>query len=680
VRTALDSASASVRVIVSNETDFFEDFEASYGSLLGSYGAAFGNEWDLYTATLGEETAAMRRSLEKLRTAEAAATIAALGDPTVLNGRAVARDSATMGFGLYYDHSFGPGPAVSEAVRGAWQRRIQGQVARYVDDLHDDMLAALGAMVPAAASGEAHVVFNALSWSRTDAVDLASAVAAPRHAVDLATGAEVPSQEVTVDGAPRLRILAAGVPSVGYRVYVVRPGAPGAFPPSASVAGATVDDGRYAVTLGAAGQVTSLVDHGDGDRELVAAGGSLHALGSGAGTVTVESAGPVSTTLRVDAGGTPAHVTRVTLVRGVNRVAIEGLITQNFGDRQRYRYQFALPGAVIRHEEVGMIARVGRLAQGGDYADENTRTDGLTFNHFVDLSQAARGVTLSNWDSQFFRAGNSTITTLDAATPTIEAIVGMQVDGEGSGLLDQGGDSRFLNRYALRTHGAWDAAAAMRFALEHQDPLVATPATGGPEAGLAADSSSFLVISDPNVLLWAFKPAEEGIGHGLIARVWNLSDIARRVRIERPQAPMVLARRTTHLETDLGWAPLVAGALEDDVPAHGMRSWRVAFDPQTLDTVPPAGGLSLALGPNPLARGGTAALRFTLARAGRVRLSVHDVGGREIARLVDGPRGAGPWLEHWDTRDGRGRNVPAGVYLVRLVTPGGQRHARLVVL
>lgn len=680
VRTALDSASDSVRVIVSNQVDFFEDFAASYGAGLGSYGAAFGNEWDQYTASLGEVTAGMRRSLEKLRTAEAAATIAALSDPTILSGRTAARDSMTMGFGLYYDHSFGPGPAVSEAQRGAWQRAIAGQVARTVDDLHDDALAALGAMVPAGEAEERHAVFNALSWARTDAADLASDVPAPRHAVDVSTGLEIPSQEVVVDGAARLRVLVSAVPSVGYRVVAVRPGAPAPLADAAAVTGATVDDGRYAVTLRGDGAIASLVDHADGDREL-AATGALHALGAGgAGTVEVESAGPVSVTLRVVAGGDPTHETRVTLVRGVDRVAIEGLVTQNFGGRERWRYAFALPGAVIRHEEVGMIARVGRLAGGGDYADENTRTDALTLNHFVDLSQPARGVTVSSWDSQFFRSGNSTIDVLDAATPTVDLIVGMQTDGEGSGLLDQGGDTRFRNRYAVRAHGPWDAAEAMRFALEHQNPLTAVPATGGALASLPEDAWSFLAIDDPHVLLWALKPAEEGIAHGVIARAWNLSDAARLATLQRPLVPIVWARRTTHVETDLGTAPVLAGALRDSLPAWGMRTWRLAFDHETLHTAPPAPILALSLGPNPLARGGTATVRYALGAAAAVRISVHDVHGRELARIAEGPRAAGPQVATWDGRDRRGRTAPAGVYLVRLRVGDAIEARRLVLL
>ena len=116
---------------------------------------------------------------------------------------------------------------------------------------------------------------------------------------------------------------------------------------------------------------------------------------------------------------------------------------------------------------------MARADVGGDYADDNTRTDWLTLNHFVDLSETMRGVTLSAWDSPFFKAGTSTADHLDATTPSVWCLVGMLPACAG-GIPNQDGNSQFLQRFALRTHGPWDPAAAERFALEHQNPLVAT--------------------------------------------------------------------------------------------------------------------------------------------------------------------------------------------------------------
>ncbi|WP_420454619.1 Kelch repeat-containing protein [Rubrivirga sp.] len=75
---------------------------------------------------------------------------------------------------------------------------------------------------------------------------------------------------------------------------------------------------------------------------------------------------------------------------------------------------------------------------------------------------------------------------------------------------------------------------------------------------------------------------------------------------------------------------------------------------------PPLGGLGLSVvGPNP-SRSGTA---LEVRADGRVRLSVVDLLGREVAVLHDGPvRGAARVT--WDGR------VPAGVYVARVVGPG----------
>src|SRR6185295_15782520 len=100
-----------------------------------------------------------------------------------------------------------------------------------------------------------------------------------------------------------------------------------------------------------------------------------------------------------------------------------------------------------------------------------------------------------------------------------------QVDGPGLGINNQGGDTQFLDRFALRTHGPYDPVAAMQLALEHQNPLVAfrIPVGGGSE--MPQDRKSFLYV-DPPALLWALKPADDGIGNGVIVRVWNVSDDA----------------------------------------------------------------------------------------------------------------------------------------------------------
>ena len=61
---------------------------------------------------------------------------------------------------------------------------------------------------------------------------------------------------------------------------------------------------------------------------------------------------------------------------------------------------------------------------------------------------------------------------------------------------------------------------------------------------------------------------------------------------------------------------------------------------------------------------------WALPRTGPVELTVYDVGGRALRKLVSGTRDAGRYRAEWDGRDGRGGRVAAGVYFVRLVAQG----------
>ena len=673
LQAAADLPTKNRRVIVSNEIDFFEDFLAHHGSEIPVFSGSFGNEWDLLTASLAAVTADFKREVERLRTAEALATIAFLHDPSFMDGREAARDRAFLACGLYYEHDWTADGPVPRSARARFQRDMLEDLRSYVTSLHDDALAAVASLVarPALPPGaERHVVLNPLSWLRTDVAELETELAPPVHVVDAATGVEVPGQLVDRDGVAFLRILASNVPALGYRVFEVRSGpGPGRHASARQAAPPSVDNGIYAVTLGPRGEITSLVDHKDSNRQLVdvAGGGAILDLGSGGGAAEVETSGPVSTTLRVLASGSPPHETRVTLHAGIDRVDLESRITGSFGTTVTYASAFDLTGMVMRHEEVGMIARVARAAGGGDYADQNARTDFLTLNHFVDLSEAGRGVTLSNWDTSFFQAGSSTVDVLDGVTPALRVVAGMQVDGPALGFPDQGGDSSFLHRFALRTHaGGYDPSRAMRFALEHQNPLVTARVTGGAGAPLPPGTWSLLAVAGPDIVVWALKPAEEGAGHGVIARLWNLAEGPREMALH-PAFPLAAAARTTHIETDLGPVAVEDGTVRDAFARQEMRTYRLLPAGGAAGRTPaPAPALELRVAPNPAPRALGSTFAYRLPERAAVRISVHDVEGRLMKVVTEGVEGAGPHTATWDGTRSGGERVAPGIYFVRL--------------
>ncbi|MBS0661170.1 MAG: glycoside hydrolase [Verrucomicrobia bacterium] len=585
-------------LFVSNEIDFFQDFEATHGPSIPSYSASFGNEWDAQPASLAEVTGSVRRNVEKLRAAEAMTTLVTWQNPGFLTGRAPARDLAMMNLGLYFEHDFTDGgPGASRAERLAWQRRVANEIDSYVSTLHADAKTALGGLIGRSGNAPRFFVFNPLSWTRTDVVDLPYTGSLPAHVVDLATGLEVPSQTVTVNSVQLLRIQAPGVPSVGYKVFEVRSGAGASFANPFTVNAGTglLANAAVSLTVSGRGAINSYVDKTRANREFAAnlGGRTINDFGSGTGTVAVENAGVVSTTLRATVTGAPSRVTRITLQRDSDRVLIENEITQNFTDVRSWTFSFNLSAPDLWHEEVGAVLRARLLADGGHYAPQNARYDLLTLNHFADLTGSGPfGVTLSNVECLMMQYGNSTLNALDTATPQLRVFAGGQLGGYGISL--QGGDSFFRQQFALRTHGAYSEVAAMRFALEHSNPLVAGAVTGT-AAAYPADQFSAVQIDQPDVLLWALKPAEDGLAHGWIARVWNFGDTSATFALTLGGRRVENVQQTSHVETIDRYLVANGGALVDLIPAKQIRTYALnAVQPTAFDSWKQAYGLAAA--------------------------------------------------------------------------------------
>ncbi len=70
---------------------------------------------------------------------------------------------------------------------------------------------------------------------------------------------------------------------------------------------------------------------------------------------------------------------------------------------------------------------------------------------------------------------------------------------------------------------------------------------------------------------------------------------------------------------------------------------------------------------------------FELPAAQNVRLTVYDIRGREVTRLVAGQLEAGVHQIPWQGQDDHGRAAPSGIYLYRLETAKGQQNGRMVL-
>ena len=73
-------------------------------------------------------------------------------------------------------------------------------------------------------------------------------------------------------------------------------------------------------------------------------------------------------------------------------------------------------------------------------------------------------------------------------------------------------------------------------------------------------------------------------------------------------------------------------------------------------------------------------IAFDLAKDGKTRLSIFDVRGMLVRRLLDEDLPAGPHAVRWDGRDGAGRSVSSGTYLYRLQSGDVQQERKMLLV
>lgn len=557
INAAKDGSNNERSVRVSNEEDFFIDFEKQYPDV-PSQAVSYGNEWDLLPVSMNETTAKMRRATEKLRSAESLASLVSLVDKNFMNETLKARDKAWESFGTYWEHNWTADGPVSRKARANWQIEKQENLTTYVDTLFNLSVKRLGKKIKADEI-PSFFVFNPLSWNRNDVADIEFNATYPVKVIDKETGAAVASQFVQKNGKQYLRISAQNIPSVGYKVFQIKKGEPKAAPLAAKVQNEFITNQFYKIHFTKSGVLTEIFDKLS-DRQLVKLTDGKYANDLGTTDVndgekiSIENAGPVSVTLKAVSSNPVLHTTRITLYANSPRIDIENNIQENFGDVKTWAFSFDLNNPTTRHEELGAILIDKLEKNGGHYANSIARYDWQTFNHFANLSENNYGITLSNLDCSFFKLGNSTINSLSETSSQINALAGGNVDKKVEdsgilGILNQNGQKEFQYHFAITSNqGNFDALNSMKFALEHQNPL-ATGIITGENAYFKPVSFSLLNSNNPNVLLWSIKPSEEGIENGIITRFWNMNEKAVTPKIHF-NTSLKSAFLTSHIETN----------------------------------------------------------------------------------------------------------------------------------
>jgi alpha-mannosidase len=178
---------------------------------------------------------------------------------------------------LLFDHFHDVMPGSGIAVNYVDAKRNLEEVGRLGGEAMDGGMRAIAANIATdAQKGVPVVIFNPLSWQRTEVVEIEAQLPGPASDVEVvdSSGARAASQLLASDGhtnTVRL-LLTASVPGLGYQTYYVRATAQSAPPAGVTISGYSLENELVRVTVDPqTGCVTSLFDKRSGTEALAPA-------------------------------------------------------------------------------------------------------------------------------------------------------------------------------------------------------------------------------------------------------------------------------------------------------------------------------------------------------------------------------------------------------------------------
>lgn len=640
-----NTAHANPRLVLATPREFFEYVEEKYRERIPELSGDFTSAWTDMPGNFAEATGAKRAAAHTVLAAERFGALAdALGTGFVYPAeriRGVYQDLLR-----YTDHTHGVstwlweheplGESGGSLHAPAWdyykesweaKKRCAFRAAESAEETLGDALERLAARIPT--RGRTVVVFNPLSWARTDVVRASSrSLKSSFDLVDAATGEKTPYQVLDGDARySRIAFVAREVPALGYKTYRITPRSDAA-PAAGGVAvrGDTIENEFYRVDVDPqTGAVLSvfdkqlkreLADRKGGERinqyfhyglsgshealynDTRAQGGRIPAKEYEVAIRTpralrVEAgrAGPVLASLRsqVRLEEDPAtEITQeVTLYAGVKRIDFTNRIRKQASlAKEEIYYSFPLdvPDFAMHVELPGAVMEPGRDQLPGSF----TGFSGI--ERWADVSGREFGVSVAAREAAAVEFGE--IRTNDwsvAYRPARSALFFYVMNNRWNTnqALWQGNESwrrGFLElNFAVTSHrGGRREDGATRFGWEFSMPLAARVIEEEQPGALPAASASFSEGLPENVALQALKKAEDG--HGYIARFYETAGIPRKVTWSGLPFKIGEAHLTDLVERNLTPARVASGKIEFSIGAHQLVTVRLAPDRKLVST------------------------------------------------------------------------------------------------
>ncbi|MGI4790862.1 MAG: alpha-mannosidase, partial [Janthinobacterium lividum] len=480
-----------------------------------------------------------------------------------------------------------PGTCVPQAYTFVWNDDLLS-----LNQLSQVITTGVGAVaqhLDTRAVGVPLAVYNPLDQPRTDAVEATVALtqAAPHiRVLDMTTGAEVPSQILSHDGLSVKIVFIAHAPSVGCRVYDVRPSqTPSALKTGLSAAANTLESRRYKVAVSASGDISSVYDK-EAKTELLSAPGQLEQFHDRSQTwpaweilydtvhnppLGVIKDNPV---IRVTEHGPARVALEVTRTLGESTWVQHIRLTPN-GDWVEVRndIDWQTPGTLVKASfpmtatnptatfDIGLGVVERPNAEPNRY-----EVNGQQWADLSDTSGSHGMAVLTKYKYGWDKPADNILRLSLIRTP----------DGRGSGYTWQ--NTNDLGRhhfdYALAGHaGDWRAGKVVQRGNRFNQPLLAFQTAK--HTGSGGHEFSLLKVSTDQVAVRALKKAEDSAEW--VVRLQELHGQAVQGAAVTFATPIVSVREINAAEEAVGSYAAQNGALVVDLTAYQPRSFAVTL-------------------------------------------------------------------------------------------------------
>ena len=522
------------KLIISGSARILHDFTARYDSIIPRISGDFTEYWTDGLGSDARRVGMNRRAVENIVQAETAWSMLDYEKPSPRKQI----DEAWKNALLAAEHTWG-----YQDPRAPLARKIEANKASYFEEaLHRSDTLLKEALESIAAPGSNRIaVINTLSWDRSGLVTLSAAESRAGDRVVDEDGKEVPSQRLSTG------VLAfwATVPSLGAEVYTVEKGRP-SFKRGCRIQGNTLSNRFFSVTVDPkTGHISSLRDFAMKQEYVDQASvyglnSYLYVLGADTTnrpafpsrvTLRIKENGPLvaSIVARSEAPGCRSLSREVRVVYGqpwVDLIDTLDKISTRVKESVHFGFAFNIPRATMR-----MDIPWGIMIPGYDQIPAANH-NWLTFQRWVDLSNATTGVTWTSIEAPLIEYGQLTPNVRGwgrgkqnslKATIRPQPIFSWVLNNywNTNFPLEQGGIITL--HYGVLPHGPYRASETTRFGLEENRPFLAVPVSQKPRV------DHWVKIRNPNVFVSVLKQSDDG--KGMVLRLRSVSSVPEKVSL-----------------------------------------------------------------------------------------------------------------------------------------------------